>query len=312
MFSPAIEIAIHGIPKLGFASHEKYALIPVPSAVDLQAKPTILVQQHRMAIYDNADDYVISPALAINGEFEPWETELVKGEIRLGDTVLDVGANIGYYTLIFARLVGPRGRVYAFEPDPVNFALLRHNVALNGYRNVVLVNKAVSDKVAKGSLYLSESNPGDHRIYDSADGRSSKSIAMTTLDSYFHGQGQRINFIKFDIQGAEPMALRGMTKLLECNERLKMVVEFWPYGLAKNGASAAELLAFLSKSGFHLYEINEADKIVEAINPVELTAKYKPDSQIHTNLWCVKLPLDKPPRQKKNRWHALLRRARMV
>ena len=76
--------------------------------------------------------------LSINGIYEEFETELVSKEISKNDVVVDIGANIGYYTLIFAKLVGENGKVFAFEPDPSNFALLKKNVELNGFRNVVL------------------------------------------------------------------------------------------------------------------------------------------------------------------------------
>ncbi len=87
--------------------------------------------------------------------------------IKPGQTVIDVGANIGYYnTLQFAKLVGPTvSRVYAFEPDPDNFALLRKNVAQNGYANVVCIQKAVSDQTSKLKLFRNSQNHGDHRIY---------------------------------------------------------------------------------------------------------------------------------------------------
>src|SRR5262249_42101912 len=109
--------------------------------------------------------------LSLNHVYEPFETELVQSLVHENDTVVDVGANIGYYTLIFARLVGPRGRVFAFEPDPGNFALLKKNVEANRYKNVVLVNAALSDEPATLKLYLSEENRGDHRIYPSDDQR---------------------------------------------------------------------------------------------------------------------------------------------
>lgn len=68
-----------------------------------------------------------------NGIYEEFETNIVKEEIKKGDIVLEIGANIGYYTLIFAKLVGEKGKVFAFEPDPTNFALLKKNIEINGY-----------------------------------------------------------------------------------------------------------------------------------------------------------------------------------
>ncbi len=89
--------------------------------------------------------------LSINGVYEPLETKLVRKEVKKSDVVLDIGANIGYYTLILAKLVGKKGRVFAFEPDPTNFALLKKNISINGYKNVILVPKAVAGKTRRGN-----------------------------------------------------------------------------------------------------------------------------------------------------------------
>jgi FkbM family methyltransferase len=161
--------------------------------------------------------------LSIKGVYEPFETELVKKEIRKGDVVLDVGANIGYYTLIFAKLVGENGKVFAFEPDPSNFALLKKNVEINGYKNITLVQKAVSNKTGKTKLYLSDRNLGDHRIYDSHDGRRYIEIDAIRLDDYFKDYNGKIDFIKMDIQGAEGGAIQGMRSLLKKSKNVKIV-----------------------------------------------------------------------------------------
>ena len=96
--------------------------------------------------------------LSINRVYEPSETKTIKTHVKKGDVVLDIGANIGYYTLIFAELVGEKGKVYAFEPDPTNFDLLRKNVEINGYRNITLIQKAVSNKNGKISFYSKKTN----------------------------------------------------------------------------------------------------------------------------------------------------------
>src|SRR3989344_9219581 len=86
-------------------------------------------------------DPVDSLRLTTRGYYEPYLTRVFDQHIKKGDTVLDIGANIGYHTLHFARLVGETGKVYAFEPHPSNFALLKKNIEANGYKNVVLVQK---------------------------------------------------------------------------------------------------------------------------------------------------------------------------
>jgi len=115
--------------------------------------------------------------------------------------VVDIGANIGYYTLIFARLVGEQGRVFAFEPDPANFSLLAKNVAVNNYHNVELIQKAVSDQTGNARLYLSPKSTVDHRIYSSNDNRKFIDVEAVRLDDYFLDNNGKIDFIKMDIQG---------------------------------------------------------------------------------------------------------------
>jgi FkbM family methyltransferase len=239
-------------------------------------------------LYLDPADQVVGPTLLRDGIFEPLETELVEREIGEGDVVLDMGANIGYYTLLFARLVGPQGRVFAFEPDPGNFRLLRRNVSLNGYHNAVLVHKAVSDRTGPLRLYVSKDNKGDHRIYDSQDGRRSVEIEATTLDDALADFEGRVTFIKMDIQGAEAHALRGMGRLLERLPAVKMVVEFWPIGLRRCGADPETYLHNLLQLGFKLWNIDEERQELRPTTPAELLAAYLPEKENYTNLFCVR------------------------
>ena len=102
--------------------------------------------------------------LSINKSYEEFETKLVKDIIKEGNVVVDIGANIGYFTLIFSRLVGRKGEVFAFEPEPNNFNLLKKNIEINDYKNVNLINKAVSNKSGKIELYLDDVNTGRHSL----------------------------------------------------------------------------------------------------------------------------------------------------
>src|SRR5579863_1663592 len=199
------------------------------------------VYGHRMIL--DPDDTVVSRRLCAEGSFEHRETELVLQEVRRGDIVADLGANIGYYTLLFARQTGPQGHVYAFEPDPHNFSLLRRNVLQNGYANVTCVPCAVSDRSGSVRLYRNDGNRGDHRVYDSHDGRSSLDIPCLALDDYFAEIDRPVNFIKMDIQGAEAGALRGMQRLIERGAAdLRIVTEFWPRGLTLCGDNPRRFL----------------------------------------------------------------------
>src|SRR5262249_518253 len=139
------------------------AVRPAPAA---PAEP-VLVRGQRMYLHDPARDRWVSRPLLLGQPYEPYETDLVLGLAREGDVVVDLGANLASYPLLLARQVGPSGKVFAFEPDPDNFALLARNVEANGYQNVVLINKAASDQGGTARLHKSADNQGDPRLYAS-------------------------------------------------------------------------------------------------------------------------------------------------
>jgi FkbM family methyltransferase len=245
------------------------------------------------SVFVDPADRVMGPALLEDGCFEPVETSLIVSEIKPGDVVLDVGANLGYYTLLLARLVGAEGKVFAFEPDPNNFRLLKKNVRANGYRNVVLVQKAVADRSAVTRLHLSPDNKGDHRLYDSGDGRPVINVETVALDDYFADHEGAIDFIKIDIQGSEAAALRGMERLLQRHPALKLVSEFWPSGLRRNGADAGHYLGQLCRHGFQLLEIDERAEKITPVTVEDLLRRYDAETEEFTNLFCVRSAVSK-------------------
>lgn len=243
----------------------------------------VMVQGHRMWL-DDKDTL----ELAVHEVYEPVETTLLKKLLQPGQTFVDVGANIGYYTLLAARIVGPKGKVYAFEPDLTNFTLLKKNITANGYTNVVAVNQALSSKTGKAKLYLSPSNRGDHRIYDSHDGRPSVEIQAASLDGYFKKLDKKVHFIKMDVQGAEAAALAGMKGLIRKNRGLKLVTEFSPGALKAFGADPKKYLKDLQALGFRFLEISEKNKSVKPVTPAQLMKRKWGGGEDYTNLFCIK------------------------
>lgn len=195
--------------------------------------------------------------LSILGEFEPTETQLVRESIKPGYRVLDIGAHIGYYTLLFASLVGRDGGVIAFEPDPTNFRLLEKNVAENGHTNVTLAQKAIAEKSDRRLLYRSSSNSGDHRLVPPPGEREVVEVECAALDEFLEGDSRRIDFIKMDIQGAEGWALQGMRNLIEENPSLKLLTEWSPSSLKLAGYQPTKYLETLESMGFHLHLIGD-------------------------------------------------------
>jgi hypothetical protein len=142
--------------------------------------------------------------------------------------------------------------------------------------NVVLVQKAVSNKTGKLRLFLAEENTADHRIYNSHDNRKSIEIESIRLDEYFKDYDGKIDFIKMDIQGAEGRAVQGMSNLLKKNKDVAILSEFWPMGLKRSGIEPREYLKLLLAHGFKLYEIKEQKKRIEPTTVKNLLKVYTP------------------------------------
>lgn len=171
------------------------------------------------------------------------ERRLIASHLGEGSIVIDAGANIGIYSQFFSKCVGPDGAVHAFEPEPGNFGHLR--AALADFPNVRVNQLAVSDKTGESVLYISDNLNVDHRAYPTeGEARRTLSIRTTTLDDYFK-PGERVDLIKMDIQGYELHALRGAKRVVQENPDIKLLLEFWPYGLEKAGAEWKKLIELL-------------------------------------------------------------------
>jgi FkbM family methyltransferase len=182
------------------------------------------------------------------------EEQFFRKSILPGMTVVDIGANQGLYTLLFSRLVGPSGRVLAFEPEPDMFVALSQNRLVNGAQNVDCFQLAVGAQSGAARLARSLFHAGDNRI-STVNARKitqTVDIRIVTLDEMV---GDRtVDFVKMDVQGWEGEAFRGMESILEHNRHLQIHFEFWPYGLRNAGCDPFHLLASLRNKGFQLFE----------------------------------------------------------
>ena len=227
-------------------------------------------------------------SLSIRGVWEKFETECVKKIIKKGYLVIDVGANIGYYSLIFSKLTGNDGKVFAFEPEPSNFDLLKKNVEINKCQNVVLEQKAISDKKGRIKLYLHEKNSGGHRLYSFDYIQRFVEVDVTSLDDYFDQYDSKIDFIKIDVEGLEVTVMQGMKSLLKNSKDIILVMEFAPSLIKKGGWDPEEYFKILLEQGFRLYEINEKTEKIEHTDKELLLKKYPMTKDSLTNLLCIK------------------------
>ena len=199
------------------------------------------------------------------GGLEAYESELFLSSLEPGMTVLDVGANIGYYAVHAGRAVGPTGRVHAFEPDPRTAQSLRANILRNGLANVTVHECAVSGSSGLRSLILSgtASHSGLSRTMDEATIVGSATVETVALDDVLGGAS--VDVMKLDVEGEEPSVLRGMERTLEASPRLRLFVEFSPAGLEAAGSSVDEFLAKLQSLFDQVEIIDEAERrLVEA------------------------------------------------
>lgn len=165
--------------------------------------------------------------------------------------ILDIGANIGFYSDFFSALVR-NGKVYCFEPDKDNFRKLRKSLTGN---NLVLEQAAVSNANGELELFVSPHLNVDHRTYRPQKFCGSYPVRAVRIDDYV---GDRpISLIKMDIQGFEFYALQGMEQTLQKNPDVKLFMELWPYGLEKSGSSAAAVFNLLRDWGFRISLIRE-------------------------------------------------------
>jgi len=173
----------------------------------------------------------------------------LKKIIKPGMAVVDIGANIGFYSILFSKLVGETGKVYAFEPDEENFRHLQRNAS--GLKNVSLNKTAVSDKSGKIKLYISDDLNIDHHTYNNGENRESVEIDAISLDDFFHNN-QMVNFIKIDIQGYEYFAIVGGKKIINRSKKLTILSEFWPHGLNKAGVKPLAYIELLKNLNFQI------------------------------------------------------------
>jgi FkbM family methyltransferase len=180
------------------------------------------------------------------GTSEPVLQEALVQHLRPGSVLYDLGANVGFFTLLAARLVGPTGQVVAFEPDPRNARALRGNVALNGLGNVVVVEQGVSDRVDTAAFSIGTSTTS-HLARDGDVNRVD--VPITSLDAFLAGDQRAPTLVKLDIEGEEVRALTGAERLLR---------EHRPTVICEVHGTESEVRALLSGAGYAIRRL-EAD-----------------------------------------------------
>jgi len=197
-------------------------------------------------------DRLLFLALHRAGWMGAEEVAVLRRLVRPGMLVLDVGANVGLYSLLLGRLVGERGCVYSFEPEPHLCATLRENCGSNGITNVVPFEYAAGPSNARQRFQCATFNSGNNSLGRDSSHAVAFEVMVVRIDDIL--PVEKIDFVKIDVQGHELGALAGMERLLSSNPDVQVFFEFWPDGLQRAGSSPESLLDFFRERDFLLYE----------------------------------------------------------
>lgn len=207
----------------------------------------------------------IGTHLMLGGLWEPNYATAFCNLLKPGDTVLDIGANHGFYSIIAAPRIAPNGRVYAFEPSKSFYDLIKASVSINGLGSVISVeNLALGD--AEGDVVLQfdrhwsgGANIGGGRPGDAAAvrGLESETVKCVALDHYLGDKLAKVDVIKMDIEGAEGIALKGMSAIIDRSKELKMMLEFCPAMMSRFECDANYVVDFLRSRDFMCWTIND-------------------------------------------------------
>ena len=239
---------------------------------------------------------------------ESFEKTVLEKYLKKDQIFLDIGANIGFYSLLARSMIGPKGRVFSFEASTENADLLEMSIRENSFENITVINSAISNVVGKGLLYVSPYYNSEHSLFDYhySSGKNKDMqvpVNLDTIDNFLQSNCNdlNVNFIKMDIEGSESNTLDGMTNTIHYNEDLVLVTEFWPQGLKNSGTEPRQFLEKLCSFGFEISHIdehysqsypvtvNEMLKIVQERqeNSLEKSKEFQSGGW-YTNLLCIK------------------------
>jgi FkbM family methyltransferase len=213
----------------------------------------ILLKLTDFKIYVRLDDMAVGAGIAVRRGYEKHITRIMRPLLKPGVILVDIGANIGYYTLLAASRIGCDGKVIAFEPSSDNCALLRMSLQANDFDNVKLYPYAVADKEGVVGFEMSDSNG---RI-SPGDALASYQVQAVTLDTCLKDE-PHIDIIKMDIEGAEGRALRGMYQLIR-RHRPIIFTEFSPHDLkVVSGIAPGVYLSQLRDLGYEIFVVHRS------------------------------------------------------
>lgn len=226
---------------------------------------------HGHKMYVDTNDHSLSPHLLLDGVWEQWVTKIFLDVVQMEAKVIDIGANVGYYSLLAARAIGAQGTLWCFEANPQMVNILFANLEINGYLDrAQVIGKAVFKESAKLEFYIYNNHLGSSSLYSNKltaepfhDKTEKIVVDAVTLDEFFE-PGTKIDLIKIDAEGAEPHILEGAQRIIFENPEIKIILEFIPLMLNITCGSAEIFFNKLVEMGFEIYRIEEDSTLRKA------------------------------------------------
>ena len=252
-------------------AHAPRQSVPAQSAIAPTIRPPVymgdnialLCTTNHNKMFVDTRDLLIAPWLLLHGEWEPEETELVKKLIKPGDVFVDVGANLGYYSLIAAR--SGASHTYAFEAQPSTYELLGKNVIINWMTKLITFeNLAVYSHTTDLEFFVRNRYPGNSSLGFTPPDQLAKwfdttmpvKVHAVSIDDYFADKPGKIDLIKVDVEGAEPAVFEGARRTLAKNRGIKILCEWSPDQMATARQDPAHLVDIWSEQGFRAHVLH--------------------------------------------------------
>jgi FkbM family methyltransferase len=236
----------------------------------LPAKPESIRMKGGFDLYIYSNDDVIGGYIRQKKEFEPHVTQVIKTKLFKGATFVDIGANVGYYTVLGAKEVGPEGTVVAYEPFQPNVSLLYMNVKANNLSNVHIYPFAAAEKRTAFVAYSVDGNAGLREFSGNLEDMPTRDIVLSaTLDETLSWVS-RVDVIKIDVEGSEFRALTGGLAVIR-KHRPIIFSEFLPNALkVASNVSGEEYLELFLELDYTLSLISEEGKLIECGTEIQI------------------------------------------
>jgi len=209
--------------------------------------------------------------------YEPETTQFVERVLKEGDCVVDIGAHIGYFSLLAAKIVGEHGTVLSFEPEKKNYNQLKQNIAMNGLTKIKTFNIALSSEKKEGKLFVNSDNDGGHALWDisthsfnkkSRHDHVKQAVTIATLDRIIQAESiDRIHLIKIDTEGTEHNILQGSLNTIKRCKIPYIICEINRFGLKQMGTTETRLREFMKELGYETYLIRPEEPKLLRLSP---------------------------------------------